>query len=700
MTVVQATPQSTTNDQTASNVVNTKTMSNSEIQSKASATIASSTDNTANTSSANNANSSSTSASTVTNSDASSATSSAATPKTTDASTSVDNGYNRPAPSTTSSSATNNATTSSVKLPSDMKQIEPNDDSALTAQPYANINVIHPTNQNVTNGDNYQVAHVENIPNDAQMHIYVPWGSKLANNQDGQVTVKLQSGYDLITYNYNNTNQMVTINHQNTATHTSSTVSFKSPYNASCDMSQNIDVSNGQIGDFLPLEIYTTPNTVQFYINSQGDGQNAPTKVYEVERQSNMTRQTLTVDVQGIYDGLKDQDGDRNDGNYNLSICTKPSKTDKVSTCEATDLYPATPTVIYGTNEPVDSGSTTGSTSSPSVNDKTDTTSAPTESSKAEHSNSASTTSSSSDEKPSTSTSSASRPTESKPATSDESNNSSTSGVTVSKPAATDNQVGSKPVTDTSSVNDTTDKKNVDATHVTTKDDSLTSSSTETKDTPADTTPVVNKQASKDVTPLYTDSDRPEYNESSHSDANQSESTDSNSSSENSSNTDTSDDNVKTTTDADSHNDETISGSADDKSDVKSDDKSSTASTDEKQVADQQATSVDDVKTTTKPASVPVIKGATVANNSHSGTGEVQSQSEVHRKVVRPYETTDARDIQKINTAKDVANQATTHEANDEADLPQTGENQSIIDVITGMAGIATASVVLKEKNK
>lgn len=241
--------------------------------------------------------------------------------------------------------------------------------SIVNEKDYPWLNQLHPTDKNIVGkgtagGNIYRVADQNYVPNDAQMVFYLPWMTTAQNNAGGSATVTLMSGNDKITFTaVPNNDQTTTI----TIDHNGQVSTYKSYFNIEQGTGDPVKAGSEDPGDFLPLEIHTSQNSVSFWIN---DTLNKPTEVYTVKRDPNEQTQHVTVDVNGIYDGVGGEDDGNVDENYTMSIWTKPSPYDKRTFTDTTDNHPSTPEVIYGPvpkatdNKPA--GSTTTPTTKPS----------------------------------------------------------------------------------------------------------------------------------------------------------------------------------------------------------------------------------------------------------------------------------------------------------------------------------------------
>ena len=237
--------------------------------------------------------------------------------------------------------------------------------SIVNEKNYPWLNELHPTNKNIigkgtAGGNDYRVADENYVPNDSQMVFYLPWMTTAQNNAGGSATITLTSGNDKIVFTATPNNDQtttVTINHNGQVS------TYKSYFNIEQGTGAPVKAGNADPGDFLPLEIHTSQNSVSFWIN---DTLNKPTEVYTVKRDPSEQTQHVTVDVNGIYDGVGGEDDGSVDENYTMSIFTKPSPYDKQTFTDVTDNHPSTPEVIYG---PV-----SNSTPSPNTGSSSDTT--------------------------------------------------------------------------------------------------------------------------------------------------------------------------------------------------------------------------------------------------------------------------------------------------------------------------------------
>ena len=235
--------------------------------------------------------------------------------------------------------------------------------SIVNEKDYPWLNQLHPTDKNIigkgtAGGNVYRVADQNYVPNDAQMVFYLPWMTTAQNNAGGSATVTLTSGNDKITFTaVPNNDQTTTI----TIDHNGQVSTYKSYFNIEQGTGAPVKAGSEDPGDFLPLEIHTSQNSVSFWIN---DTLNKPTEVYTVKRDPDEQTQHVTVDVNGIYDGVGGEDDGSVDENYTMSIWTKPSPYDKRTFTDTTDNHPSTPEVIYGPipkgtdNKPAQGGST------------------------------------------------------------------------------------------------------------------------------------------------------------------------------------------------------------------------------------------------------------------------------------------------------------------------------------------------------
>ena len=235
--------------------------------------------------------------------------------------------------------------------------------SIVNEKNYPWLNQLHPTDKNIigkgtAGGNVYRVADQNYVPNDAQMVFYLPWMTTAQNNAGGSATVTLTSGNDKITFTaVPNNDQTTTI----TIDHNGQVSTYKSYFNIEQGTGAPVKAGSEDPGDFLPLEIHTSQNSVSFWIN---DTLNKPTEVYTVKRDPDEQTQHVTVDVNGIYDGVGGEDDGSVDENYTMSIWTKPSPYDKRTFTDTTDNHPSTPEVIYGPvpkatdNKPAQGGST------------------------------------------------------------------------------------------------------------------------------------------------------------------------------------------------------------------------------------------------------------------------------------------------------------------------------------------------------
>ena len=287
--------------------------------------------------------------------------------------------------------------------------------STVNEKNYPWLNELHPTDKNIigkgtAGGNDYRVADENYVPNDSQMVFYLPWMTTAQNNAGGSATITLTSGNDKIVFTATpNNDQTTTI----TIDHNGQVSTYKSYFNIEQGTGTPVKAGNADPGDFLPLEIHTSQNSVSFWIN---DTLNKPTEVYTVKRDPSEQTQHVTVDVNGIYDGVGGEDDGSVDENYTMSIFTKPNPYDKQTFTDVTDNHPSTPEVIYGPI-PKSTPSSNTSSSSDTANSK------PTDNSSS---------SSSSENKPNTSnSSSSSNTTNDKPA-----NGSSTNTSSIKQPAS------------------------------------------------------------------------------------------------------------------------------------------------------------------------------------------------------------------------------------------------------------------------
>ena len=309
--------------------------------------------------------------------------------------------------------------------------------SIVNEKNYPWLNELHPTNKNIigkgtAGGNDYRVADENYVPNDSQMVFYLPWMTTAQNNAGGSATITLTSGNDKIVFTATPNNDQtttVTINHNGQVS------TYKSYFNIEQGTGAPVKAGNADPGDFLPLEIHTSQNSVSFWIN---DTLNKPTEVYTVKRDPSEQTQHVTVDVNGIYDGVGGEDDGSVDENYTMSIFTKPSPYDKQTFTDVTDNHPSTPEVIYG---PV-----SNSTPSPNTGSSSDTTNSQPDNN-GSNSSSSETKPSASDNGSSSNTSSTKQPTTSSSSTT-VSNNKPASN----KPAngSTDVQPSTKPTTNSS----------------------------------------------------------------------------------------------------------------------------------------------------------------------------------------------------------------------------------------------------------
>lgn len=219
--------------------------------------------------------------------------------------------------------------------------------SIVNEKNYPWLNELHPTDKNIigkgtAGGNDYRVADENYVPNDSQMVFYLPWMTTAQNNAGGSATITLTSGNDKIVFTATpNNDQTTTI----TINHNGQVSTYKSYFNIEQGTGAPVKAGNADPGDFLPLEIHTSQNSVSFWIN---DTLNKPTEVYTVKRDPSEQTQHVTVDVNGIYDGVGGEDDGSVDENYTMSIFTKPSPYDKQTFTDVTDNHPSTPEVIYG----------------------------------------------------------------------------------------------------------------------------------------------------------------------------------------------------------------------------------------------------------------------------------------------------------------------------------------------------------------
>lgn len=211
---------------------------------------------------------------------------------------------------------------------------------------YPIINQMQPTNTNIVGngtagGKIYRVAQQSYVPNDSQMDLYLSWDTTAKNNAGGWAKVTLQSGNDTITF------QAVPLSNNFTKiiiTHNGKISTFESMFGLEQSTGDPVQASSGSVGDYLPLEVYSSQNRVSFWIN---DTLGRPTEVYTVKRNPNVIDQTLTVDVNGIYAGLSGEDFDDNNENYNMNILTPKSQWQKMGVASETDITTPEPTVQY-----------------------------------------------------------------------------------------------------------------------------------------------------------------------------------------------------------------------------------------------------------------------------------------------------------------------------------------------------------------
>ena len=325
--------------------------------------------------------------------------------------------------------------------------------SIVNEKNYPWLNELHPTDKNIigkgtAGGNDYRVADENYVPNDAQMVFYLPWMTTAQNNAGGSATITLTSGNDKIVFTATpNNDQTTTI----TINHNGQVSTYKSYFNIEQGTGTPVKAGNADPGDFLPLEIHTSQNSVSFWIN---DTLNKPTEVYTVKRDPSEQTQHVTVDVNGIYDGVGGEDDGSVDENYTMSIFTKPNPYDKQTFTDVTDNHPSTPEVIYG---PVPKNAPSSSTSSSS-----DTTNSQ-PANNGSNSSSSETKPSASNSEPSSNTSSTKQPTTSSNSTSANSNkpagNETNSGSANAKPSAkpaTNNSDNSKPTSSSSVSNPAT----------------------------------------------------------------------------------------------------------------------------------------------------------------------------------------------------------------------------------------------------
>ena len=240
--------------------------------------------------------------------------------------------------------------------------------SIVNEKNYPWLNELHPTDKNIigkgtAGGNDYRVADENYVPNDSQMVFYLPWMTTAQNNAGGSATITLTSGNDKIVFTATpNNDQTTTI----TINHNGQVSTYKSYFNIEQGTGTPVKAGNADPGDFLPLEIHTSQNSVSFWIN---DTLNKPTEVYTVKRDPSEQTQHVTVDVNGIYDGVGGEDDGSVDENYTMSIFTKPSPYDKQTFTDVTDNHPSTPEVIYGPI-PKSTPSSNTSSSSDTTNNK------------------------------------------------------------------------------------------------------------------------------------------------------------------------------------------------------------------------------------------------------------------------------------------------------------------------------------------
>lgn len=326
--------------------------------------------------------------------------------------------------------------------------------SIVNEKNYPWLNELHPTDKNIigkgtAGGNDYRVADENYVPNDSQMVFYLPWMTTAQNNAGGSATITLTSGNDKIVFTATpNNDQTTTI----TINHNGQVSTYKSYFNIEQGTGTPVKAGNADPGDFLPLEIHTSQNSVSFWIN---DTLNKPTEVYTVKRDPSEQTQHVTVDVNGIYDGVGGEDDGSVDENYTMSIFTKPSPYDKQTFTDVTDNHPSTPEVIYGpipkSTPSSNTGSNSDTTNSQPANSSSDSSSSET---KPSVNNNEPSSNTSSTKQPTTSSSSTTE-SNNKPA-SNEPNNGSTNVQPSTKPATkpdTNSSSNSKPAISSSASN-------------------------------------------------------------------------------------------------------------------------------------------------------------------------------------------------------------------------------------------------------